>query len=165
VDGAFDTITAKASEIQGIGIYGDEAMIAGAAELATYFSDPDALLSMMETLADYSMGMSGGGALDSKAITDYATGIGKIMSGSYDAMTKKGFEFTDAQKAVIEGTATQAQIIEAVGEEYLDASADMQAAAAINAVVSESWDGLYEAMSNTPQGKIIQLSNAYGDLK
>ena len=165
VDGAFDTITAKASEIQGIGIYGDEAMIAGAAELATYFSDPDALLSMMDTLADYSMGMSGGGALDSKAITDYATGIGKIMSGSYDAMTKKGFEFTDAQKAVIEGTATQAQIIEAVGEEYLDASADMQAAAAINAVVSESWDGLYEAMSNTPQGKIIQLSNAYGDLK
>jgi len=61
---AYDAILAKASEIQGAGIYGDEAMIAGAAEFATYFSDANAILSMMDTLTDYAMGMSGGGALD-----------------------------------------------------------------------------------------------------
>ncbi|MCI8811545.1 MAG: hypothetical protein HFF84_15930 [Oscillibacter sp.] len=165
VGGAFDAITAKASEIQSRGIYGDEAMIAGAAELATYFSDADAVMSMMDTLSNYSMGMSGGGAVDSKAMVDYATGIGKIMSGSYGAMTKKGFEFSDTQKAIIEGTATEAQIVSELGAEYLSMSADMQAAAAINNVIEEGWGGLYEAMSNTPQGKIIQLSNAYGDLK
>lgn len=165
VGGAFDAITAKASEIQGLGIYGDEAMIAGAAELATYFSDADALLSMMDTLSNYAMGMSGGGELDSTAMVDYATGIGKIMSGSYDAMTKKGFEFSDAQKAVIEGTATQAQYIEALGADYASMSDDMRAATVINDIIAESWDGLYEAMSNTPQGKIIQLNNAFGDLK
>ena len=87
------------------------------------------------------------------------------MSGSYDAMTKKGFEFTEAQKAVIEGTASQEQIIAAIGEEYLDASQDVQAAAAINAVIAESWDGLYESMSNTPEGKIIQMTNTFGDMK
>ena len=80
-------------------------------------------------------------------------------------MTKKGFEFTEAQKAVIEGTASQEQIISAIGEEYLDASADIQAAAAINAVIAESWDGLYESMSDTPEGKIIQMTNAWGDMK
>ena len=165
VGGAFDAITAKASEIQGRGIYGDEAMIAGAAELATYFSDADAILSMMDTLSNYAMGMSGGGAVDTTAMVDYATGIGKIMSGSYGAMTKKGFEFSDAQKAIIEGTATEAQIVSELGAEYLNVSQEMQAAAAINAVIEEGWGGLYEAMSNTPQGKIIQLSNAYGDLK
>ena len=119
----------------------------------------------MDTLADYAMGMTGGGGLDVAAMVDYATGLGKIMSGSYDAMTKKGFEFTEAQKAVIEGTASQEQIIAAIGEEYLDASQDVQAAAAINAVIAESWDGLYESMSNTPEGKIIQMTNTFGDMK
>ena len=42
---AFDAIARKASEIQGKGIYGDEAMIAGAAELSTYFSDANADIS------------------------------------------------------------------------------------------------------------------------
>jgi hypothetical protein len=162
---AYDAILAKASEIQGAGIYGDEAMIAGAAEFATYFSDANAILSMMDTLTDYAMGMSGGGALDTEAMVDYATGLGKIMSGSYDAMTKKGFEFTDTQKAIVEGTATEAQIAAELGEEYLGMSQDMQAAAAINAVIAEGWGGLYEAMSNTPEGKIIQLNNALGDIK
>lgn len=161
----FDAITAKASEIQSNGIYGDEAMIAGAAELSTYFTDPEAITTMMDTLADYAMGMSGGGEIDSTAMVDYATNLGKIMSGAYDAMTKKGFEFTEAQEAIIEGVATEEQIVEALGEEYLDMSSDMQAAAAITQVIDESWAGLYETMSNTPEGQIIQLKNSWGDLK
>ena len=44
-------------------------------------------------------------------------------------------------------------------------SDDMRATTVINDIIAESWDGLYEAMSNTPQGKIIQLNNAFGDLK
>lgn len=140
-------------------------MIAAGAEFATYFTDTDAVTKMMDTLADYAMGMSGGGALDSTALVDYATGLGKIMTGAYDAMTKKGFEFSDAQKAIINGTATQAQIVQTLGAEYADASSDMQAAAAISQVVEESWAGLYENMSQTPEGKIIQLTNAWGDLE
>lgn len=162
---AFDAIAAKASEIQGRGIYGDEAMLAGAAEFATYFTDAEAIMSMMDTLSNYAMGMSGGGALDSKAMVDYATNIGKIMTGAYDAMTKKGFEFTDAQKAVIEGTATHAQYVEAVGENYKSMSEDMRAATVINSIIAESWDGLYESMSNTPEGKVIQFNNTLGDMR
>lgn len=161
---AYDQITAKASEVQGRGIYGDEIMIAGAAEFATYFSDTDAVTMMMDTLSNYAVGMSGGGALDSSAMVGYATDLGKIMSGSYGAMTKKGFEFTDAQKAIVEGEATREQIVSALGEEYLDMSADMQAAAAISQVIDEAWGGLYETMSNTPEGKIIQMNNTWGDM-
>ena len=161
----YDQVLGKASEIQGEGIYGDEAMIAGAAEFATYFSDGEAILSMMDTLSNYAAGMSGGGALDTEAMVEYATGLGKIMSGSYDAMTKKGFEFSDAQKAIIEGSATEAQIVAELGGEYLGMSQDMQAAAVINAVIAEGWGGLYETMSNTPEGKLIQLNNTLGDIK
>ena len=35
----------------------------------------------------------------------------------------------------------------------------------ISQVIDESWSGLYENMSNTPQGKIIQLTNTWGDMK
>lgn len=161
----FDAITKKAGEIQKAGIYGDEAMIAGAAEFATYFSDLNAITMMMDTLADYAMGMSGGGALDANAMVDYATGLGKIMSGSYDAMTKKGFEFSDVQKAIIEGTAQQEQIIAVLGDEYAAMSEEMQAAAVISQVISEGWGDLYETMSDTPEGKIIQMTNAWGDMK
>lgn len=162
---AYDKIAQKASEIQSKGIYGDEAMIAAGAEFSTYFSDTDAIETMMDTLANYAMGMSGGGAIDSTAMVDYATNLGKIMSGSYDAMTKKGFEFTKAQKAIIEGTATQQQIIDTLGKEYVSMSDDMKAAAVISQIINESWAGLYETMSDTPQGKIIQLNNALGDMQ
>lgn len=161
---AYDQITQKASEIQGKGIYGDEIMIAGAAEFATYFSDTEAIETMMDTLSNYAMGMSGGGALDTSSMVGYATDLGKIMTGSYGAMTKKGFEFTDAQKAIVEGEATRAQIVSVLGEEYLTMSEDMQAAAAISQVIDEAWGGLYETMSNTPEGKIIQMNNTWGDM-
>lgn len=161
----YGDILQKASDIQSRGMYGDEAMIAGAGELATYFTDGDAILSMMDTLTNYAAGMSGGGAVDEKAMTDYATGLGKIMVGSFDAMAEKGFEFSDVQKKIIEGTASQKEIAEELGDEYVSLSSDMQAAAVIGSVIDEGWSGLYDAMSQTPEGQIIQFKNTLGDLK
>lgn len=162
---AYNEITAKASEIQGRGIYSDEVMIAGATEFTTYFSDIDAITMMMDTLSNYAVGMSGGGALDSSAMIGYATELGEIMSGSYEAITNKGFEFTNAQKAIFEGEASRQQIVSTLGEEYLEMSSDMQAAAVISQVIGEKWGGLYEIISNTPEGKIIQMNNNWRNMK
>lgn len=162
---AYSTISNKASEIQGRGIYTDDAMIAGAAELSADFSDPVAIEMMMDTLADFAMGASGGGEVNSAAMQQYAASLGKVMSGSYDGMAEKGFSFTEAQKAVIAGTATQEQVIATIGEEYLSASQDVQAAAAIAASVQQTWGGLYDSMSNTPEGQIMQMTNAWGSMK
>ena len=162
---AYDAITQRAADIQSRGMFGDEAMIAGAAELATYFSDTEAILSMMDTLTNYAAGMSNGQAVDASAMVDYATNLGKIMSGSFDAMKDRGFEFTDTQKAIIDGTATEQQIIAGLGAEYLSLSSDMQAAAVVQSVINEGWSGMYEAMSGTPTGLITQLNNALGDIQ
>lgn len=162
---AYSTISNKASEIQGRGIYTDDAMIAGAAGLSANFSDPVAIEMMMDTLADFAMGASGGGEVNSAAMQQYAASLGKVMSGSYDGMAEKGFSFTEAQKAVIAGTATQEQVIATIGEEYLSASQDVQAAAAIAASVQQTWGGLYDSMSNTPEGQIMQMTNAWGSMK
>ncbi|MBP5426833.1 MAG: hypothetical protein J6Y29_02935 [Clostridiales bacterium] len=165
VSGAYDEIKKKASEIQQNGIYGDESLIAGAAEFATYMKDTDAIKKMMDTLANYSIGMSGGGELDTQAIVNYATNLGKITNGAFDAMTKKGFTFTDAQKAVINGTAKESEYVEVLGEKYKDMTQDMRAATVISEVIGESWSGLYDKMSNTPQGAIISFKNAWGDVR
>lgn len=161
---AFDSVVDKAHEIQGQGIYTDNTMIAGATELSSAFSDPAAIVMMMDTLADFAMGVSGGGEIDGGTMAQYAGILGDARAGSYEAMAEKGLAFTEAQKAVIEGTATQEQVIAAIGKEYLNASQDIQAAAAINAVISDSWDGLYESLSNTPDGKIIQMNHAFEEI-
>ena len=144
---AYDLLSQKASSLQGITAYGDEALLGGAAEFATYMSDPEAIAKMMETLTNYAAGMSGGGEVGYKEMVDYATGLGKIVNGSYDAMTKKGFTFTDQQKQIIEN------------------GTDMEKALVISDVVSESWADLAANMANTPEGKIIQLKNAFGDMR
>lgn len=165
VTAAYDQITAKAGEIQGQGIYSDEVMIGAAAELTTYFTDTDAIGMMMDTLADYAMGVTGGGEMDSAGMAALAADLGKTTSGDYSAMSASGFEFSEAQKAIIQGEATREQIVSVLGDEYLDMSSDMQAAAAIAQVVGESWSGIYESMSRTPEGKILQLANAWNGLK
>ena len=165
VTAAFDKITEKASEIQSRGIYSDNAMIAAGAEFSAYFSDSDAITVMMDTLTNYAMGMSGGGEIDAAGMASYAADLGNIMSGAYDTMTKNCFTFTVEQRAIIEGEATREQIVSTLGEDYVDMSSDMQAAAAIAQVVDEAWAGLYESMSNTPQGGIIRLNNAWGDMQ
>lgn len=161
---AFDEIAKKASEIQKRGIFGDEAMLAGAAEFATYMNDKDAIKTMMDTLADYAIGMSGGKAVDTQGMVDYATGLGKVLNGSYEAMTKKGFKFSQAQKAIIDGTATHAQYVEVLGEKYNQMSSDMQKALTVNSVIEESWGNLYDSMSNTPVGRMTQFKNALSDI-
>ena len=161
---AFDEIKNKASQIQAQGIFGDEAMIAGAAEFATYMNDKDAIQLMMDTLANYAIGMSNGNEVDARGMVDYATNLGKVMNGAYDAMSKKGFQFTESQKAVISGTATQSQYIEVLGKDYENMTEDMRKSIAINKVIEESWGDLYEAMSNTPKGQIIRFKNAWGDM-
>lgn len=144
---AYEKLYKKASEIQANGIYGDESMLAGAAEIATYISDTDAISSMMDTLTNYAAGMSGGGELNKQAMVDYATQLGKALDGTYDGLTKKGFTLTDTQKDIIEN------------------GTDMQKALVLDDVIAQSWDNLYSTMSNVPEASTIQLSNMWGDIK
>jgi hypothetical protein len=145
-DGGIQKILNKASAIQQVTMYSDDAMTGAAAELATYFEDADAITRMMDVVIDYAAGMSGGVELTTEQIVDYTTNLAKMTTGAYDAMTKKGFEVTDAQKKILE-TCT-----------------DMEKVAAIESIIKENWDGMAEAMSNTPTGLLTRLKNSWGDI-
>lgn len=165
VTAAYDQITAKAGEIQQKGIYDSNVMTTAAAELSTHFRDADAVEMMMGTLADYAAGMSGGSAVDAAGMADHAARLGGLRSGDYDTLTNSGISLTQTQKDIISGEASRQQIVASLGEEYLAMSADMQAAAAITQAIDQSWSGLYEKVSSTPQGKIVQMTNAWSRMQ
>ena len=142
----FEAIKNRASDIQGSTMYGDEAMISGAAELSTYISDTEAISHMMGTLANYAAGMSGGSEVGVEAMTEYATQLGKALDGTYDGLKKKGFELTEEQQKIIEN------------------GTDMQKALVLDEVINQSWEGLAENMRNTPTGAITSLNNTIGDI-
>lgn len=145
-ESGIQTILAKANNIQKTTMYSDDAFTGAAAELATYFSETEAITRMMDVVADYAAGMSGGVELSTEQIVDYTTNLAKMTTGAYDAMTKKGFMVTDAQK------------------EILKSGTDMEKVAVIEDIIRENWDGMAEAMSNTPTGQMARLKNSWGDI-
>lgn len=145
-ESGIDAIIKKAEAMQKTTMYTDEAMVGAAAELATYFDDVDAITRMMDVVADYAAGMSGGVELSTNEIVDYTTNLAKMTTGAYDAMTKKGFEVTDAQKKI------------------LDSGTDMEKVAVIEEIIKENWEGMAEAMSNTPTGYLTRMKNAWDQI-
>lgn len=151
-ENAMDRLKTKASSLQSDTMYGDETYLAGAAELATYLSDVDALEKAMEVLSDYAAGMSGGAEVSIEQMVNYATQLGKALNGpdaAFDGLTKKGFAFSEAQEAILKS----------------DLTSDMEKISVLAEVIGESWDGLAEAFANTPTARVTQFKNAWGDMK
>lgn len=144
---AYDRIVSKAAELQKRSIYGDEAYIAGAGELLKYVGDVDAVLVMMDTLANWATGYSNGAEMSPDEMISAAQQLGRVVEGSYMMMERKGFEFSDVQKDIIEN------------------GTDMEKALTISDVVSGSWDGLAAQMADLSGSKMVQLKNAIGDVK
>lgn len=143
--GQIDEIIGKAGELQKATTFGDEALIGGAAELASYIQDTEAIKTLMGTLTNYAAGMGGPEATPERMV-EYATQLGKALNGTYDGLMEKGFSLTDAQKAII------------------DNGTDMEKALVLDEVIAESWANLAESYANTPEGKILQFKNAWGDV-
>ena len=166
----FIALKQEAASIQGKSMYGDEAMIGGAAELATYIKDVDALQHMMGTLSNYAAGMSGGAEISFQQMTDYATQLGKALDGTFDGLKKKGFELSDVQKAIIQSSSLeelteQGVTLSAEYQQLVQDNYELAKAMVIDDVISQSWDGLAEQMAATPAGMAAQMKNAFGDVR
>lgn len=174
-----------ASSIQGRTTIGDEAMISGAAELATYVKDPKQLKRMMNLLADYSMGMTGGAELSPEALTGLATGLGKAFDGSYEAMRKKGFDTSeletiekalklkediekgnvsrDKKTGELKLSNDEKELVKWLQEHKGENIEALKISALENAM--KDWKGLAEEFAKTDEGKIQQLKNTIGDMR
>lgn len=135
-----------ASEYQQMGVIGDEVQLAGMQELATYLKDVESVKKLMPVLNDMVAQQYGYDATGGSAV-GIATMLGKVMNGSTTALSRYGYDFTEAQGNIIK-YGTEAEKVATVTE-----------------VIEASVRNMNEALAQTPTGKMKQLSNNFGDLK
>lgn len=168
----FDEVTAHANEIGKRTMFGTDAMIAGAGELATYVKDPESIKRMMDLLADYAAGMTGGAEVGVQQMVDLATGIGKAFDGTYDSLRKKGFDTSELERiSKIEADVEEAKSGNPVSaKRAAEISESLKAfdelggdikKAKIDALTEalSDWKGLAESFAGTSQGSMTQLKN------
>ena len=177
-DAEFNDIKSFAGDIQKRTMYGDEAMIAGAGELATYVKSPAQMKQMMTLLADYAAGMTGGQQVNTQQMVDLATGLGKAFDGTFDSLRKKGFDTSRLEELkAIEDNVALAQSGEEVSEKkakeiaasvkaFNEMGGDIQSEK-IKALQEalKDWKGLAEEFSGSNEGKVAQLKNDIVDLR
>lgn len=173
----FQTIKDYAAEIQGRSIYGDEAMIRGAAELATYVKGTGSLKSMMDLLTDYAAGMTGGGEVSPEQMESLATGLGMAYDGNYMAMRRKGFDTSklEALDAIVEnGGVWGAKELQKYGDvldedtlkkirEYKGVTEQMRVDALQESL--KDWKGLSNEVNKLDSSALIRFNNKLGDLR
>ena len=114
----FNEIKKKAEELQSVGIFRNDVILAGASRLSTYLSTTEAITKMMGILANYATGMSGGKAVDAQQMIAYATTLTRMLNGSLFELARTNLKMSDAQKAILKGKATEAQYVQVLGKNY-----------------------------------------------
>lgn len=143
---AANNLKRVASDIQKTGVIGDEVLLSGMQQLATFQLDDSTISTLSTGMADLLAQQKGLNASQSDAVS-VANMIGKVMSGSTSALSRIGITFTDAQAKMLKtGDATQR-------------------AATLAEVLQQNVGGVNKALAQTDQGKLQQAENTIGDLK
>lgn len=131
---------------QQLGIVGDEVQLAGSQELGTYLEQTESLKKLIPVMNDMIAQQYGYSATQESAV-NIATMMGKVMEGQVGALSRYGYKFDEAQEKILK-FGTEAEKVATLAE-----------------VIGESVGGMNEALAQTPEGKIKQLSNTLGDVK
>ena len=131
---------------QELGVIGDDVTMAGAQQLATFTRQSATLKKLIPSMNDMIAAQYGFEASQESAAS-VAKMLGKAMNGQTTSLAKLGFQFTDAQKKIMQyGT-------------------EEQRAATLADVVSAHVGGMNAALANTPVGRMQQLRNTMSDIK
>lgn len=143
---AANNLKKVASEIQKTGVIGDEVLLSGMQQLATFQLDDKTISTLSTGMADLLAQQKGLKASQGDAVS-VANMIGKVMSGSTSALSRIGITFTKEQ------------------EKLLKTGDSMQRAATLAEVLQQNVGGVNKALAQTDQGKLQQAENTIGDLK
>lgn len=144
---AFESFKSEASRIQSKGVYGDELIMAGQSQLSTFQLTNKEINMLMPKIADIVANQKG---MNGTAEDFYGTAnmIGKAMStGQLAALRKVGIALTDN---------------EAKQFKSLDTA---QRTAMMQQILERNVGNVNEALANTPEGKIQQAKNLWGDMQ
>ena len=145
-EGAVEDLQAYNAELQRMGIIEDDINAAGQAQLGTFALSAEAVKTLTPAMDDLIAATSGYEATADSA-TQMANLMGKVMTGNVGALTRYGVTLDENQKKLL-----------AEGDE-------MTRAATLAEVLKQNYGGFNEALAQTPQGQVKQLSNSFGDLQ
>lgn len=141
-----DAVKKYASELQSVTTVGDEATIQGASQLATFQLQSSTIKTLLPSLQDLAVSQYGV-SVSGDQMQSMANLVGKVMTGNVGALTRYGVTLNDTQKKMLQN------------------GTEAQRAAMLVEVLGQNFGGLAEAMANTPEGKIVQIKNAWGDMQ
>ena len=118
----------------------------GASQLATFQMQSSSIQTLMPALNDLAVATYGVNVSQDQ-MQQSANLLGKVMMGQTGALTRVGVTFD----------ATQAKI--------LKTGSESEKAAMLVEILGQNFGGLAERMANTPEGRIIQVKNAWGDMQ
>lgn len=145
-DAEIQSIKEFASVQQRMGIYGDELILQGAQELASFTSNKQAietLIPAMNNLIAQQYGYSASG-MDFQHTADM---MGKVLSGQTGALSRLGYVFSEEEKQMLK-----------TGDE-------MQRASTLAKIITDNVGEMNQALAGTTTGQIQSLSMTMGDLR
>ena len=134
-----------AGALQQQGVIGDEVLLSGAQQLATFAKYPGTINSLLPAMGNLLAQQKGVNATAQDA-TQIGNLMGKVLQGQTGALKRVGITFTEAQEKVLKyGT-------------------EEEKAAMLAQVITDNVGNMNKVMAETPEGKIQQMKNAFGDM-
>lgn len=135
-----------ANAIETVGVIGDETVIAGQAQLATFQLMPATIKKLSDGMVDMLAKNKGAKATQEDA-TNIGNLFGKVMNGNVGALSKYGVTMTDTQKKTLKmGTETER-------------------AALLAKILQENFGGANKALGETDEGRIVRMKNEIEGIK
>lgn len=135
-----------AAEQQKLGVVGDEVILSGAQELATYMQKKESLEALIPVMDDMIAQQYSYNASTESAVS-VAQMLGKVFAGETGALKRLGYTFDEAQEAVLKYGTEEEKV------------------AMLTEVVGQIVDGTNAKLASMPYGKVVQFRNGIGDLK
>lgn len=134
-----------ANALQKQGVIGDEVLLSGAQQLATFAQYPGTINSLLPAMGNLLAQQKGVNATAQDA-TQIGNLMGKVLQGQTGALKRVGITFTEAQ------------------EQVLKYGTEEEKAAMLAQVITDNVGNMNKVMAETPEGKIQQMKNAFGDM-
>ena len=145
-DKEIKSILKLTSAQQELGVVGDEVQIAGAQQLASFLTQKSSIETLLPAMNNLIAQQSELSSTQGDAV-NIGNLIGKVMQGQTAALTRVGITFSKAE------------------EKILKYGNESERAAMLAQVITNNVGEMNEALAQTPEGKIQQQANAWGDIK
>lgn len=141
-----NSVKELSKELQNIGIYNDQIILAAAQEAATFVTQKENIAVLLPALANL-VAQQYGYSASAENARSAATRMGKVILGNVDGLSRLGYVFNDAEKKM------------------LKTGTEMERVATLANIINANVGNMNEALAKTPQGQLMNTKNAIQDLK